>query len=454
MVRADIVMSNVPEPNRVFGPPTEIGSLWFEEIRRRSETPSIAWSEATEIAGTLLTHLGECLEGSAAVDQLPVALVEGALPEIEDVIALRSVFRVRALDRLEPPQAMALLQVVDELVDRLVACIVQSKLHALESAAFLDPLTGVGNRRALDRDLARELARAFRHGRPVALAEVDLDGLKAINDTSGHAAGDAALRRLATALTETLRVGDVVYRVGGDEFVVVLPETEASSVAPLLVRARALAPSFSFGVAEAPTDATTPEALLALADANLIAGRRRVREEIPAPPSRGADLASSSATGETRSPMQVPLAATVLEPCGVRLVIEEIVSAAAGRGFTAAVTLRDGTRKVVGRASGSSASAAAKRIVAEATVDALAAIDERWGDLFIEAVSIVQVGEIEVAVVNVVVADGATEETVTGVAEVRRRRRDDAVARAVLDALNRRLSARPAASVQTSVATS
>ena len=79
----------------------------------------------------------------------------------------------------------------DELLDRLVACIVQSKLVSLESAAFLDPLTGVGNRRALERDkLARELAHAFRHGRPVAVAAVDVDGLKRINDTHGHAAGD------------------------------------------------------------------------------------------------------------------------------------------------------------------------------------------------------------------------------------------------------------------------
>src|SRR5437588_104756 len=79
----------------------------------------------------------------------------------------------------------------------------------------------------LDRDLRRELARSARYGRCFSLVLIDLDGLKAVNDQQGHPTGDLMLQRIAADLAESMRAGDGAYRIGGDEFALVLPETEA-----------------------------------------------------------------------------------------------------------------------------------------------------------------------------------------------------------------------------------
>jgi diguanylate cyclase (GGDEF)-like protein len=94
----------------------------------------------------------------------------------------------------------------------------------LEHLADHDPLTGLANRRRLEQDLARELARARREGTPLCVVTVDLDDLKQHNDTYGHAAGDRLLEHVATTWLATLRATDTLARTGGDEFVVLLPD--------------------------------------------------------------------------------------------------------------------------------------------------------------------------------------------------------------------------------------
>lgn len=98
--------------------------------------------------------------------------------------------------------------------------------EALERLARLDPLTGAANRRQLNDDLAREMARAERTGAPLGLALLDLDHFKQFNDTHGHSAGDALLQELVAAWQKDMRPSDVLARFGGEEFVVVLPETD------------------------------------------------------------------------------------------------------------------------------------------------------------------------------------------------------------------------------------
>ncbi|GJG85690.1 hypothetical protein tb265_08710 [Gemmatimonadetes bacterium T265] len=104
-----------------------------------------------------------------------------------------------------------------------------------------DPLSGCVNRRGFEQQLARELARAERAGAPLALLAVDVDHFKRVNDEFGHLAGDAVLREVGAVLRAGARAGDVVARVGGEEFLVVLPDTDAAGAAALAERVVAAA---------------------------------------------------------------------------------------------------------------------------------------------------------------------------------------------------------------------
>jgi diguanylate cyclase (GGDEF)-like protein len=95
----------------------------------------------------------------------------------------------------------------------------------LEALSATDALTGLANRRAFRRRLTDDLRRARRYGSPVSLLLVDVDGLKRINDERGHSAGDRVIRRVADAITATLREADLGSRWGGDEFAILLPNT-------------------------------------------------------------------------------------------------------------------------------------------------------------------------------------------------------------------------------------
>lgn len=143
-----------------------------------------------------------------------------------------------------------------------------------------DPLTGLGNRRALDETLVAELGRHGRYGGQLSVCVVDLDGFKTINDTAGHSAGDKVLVRVAERLC-AIRGADSAFRLGGDEFALVLPETGAGA-AELVARrlahlirddAEAYGMTASWGVVEAGTGSDAA-GMLAEADAQLYARKR------------------------------------------------------------------------------------------------------------------------------------------------------------------------------------
>ncbi len=119
-------------------------------------------------------------------------------------------------------------------VERLFADLAASRarISELETRIDVDPLTEVLNRRGFARELKRSLAYVKRYGATAALVYLDLDEFKLINDRHGHAAGDAVLKAIAAALSRNARASDVVARIGGDEFVVLLWNvTEAAAAA-------------------------------------------------------------------------------------------------------------------------------------------------------------------------------------------------------------------------------
>lgn len=187
--------------------------------------------------------------------------------------------------KLGPSASQSYLKLVDTLVERA------REHERLGRLAGSDELTGIANRRSFNDALRRELARTSRDGRPLSLLLLDLDGLKLINDGMGHAAGDRALRILARCASETVRHGDLVARIGGDEFAVLLPNTETSTAQAVAQRIRdrldaacsaepELRVGVSIGIAVA-TDATRRIDLLREADAELYRDKARTRATVP-----------------------------------------------------------------------------------------------------------------------------------------------------------------------------
>jgi diguanylate cyclase (GGDEF)-like protein len=157
--------------------------------------------------------------------------------------------------------------------------------HAAEAERLsrTDVLTGCLNRRGFDEELARRIARRGRYDTPFGLVLFDLDGFKDVNDRLGHAAGDELLRRIAATAGGTVRGGDAVCRMGGDEFAVLLDSTGAFCAPQAAERLRgvlAALSSVSVGWAECPDDATTADELYRRADARLYADKAG----LPAPP--------------------------------------------------------------------------------------------------------------------------------------------------------------------------
>lgn len=190
-------------------------------------------------------------------------------------------------------------------VASLLAGAIVLRTQSLRRLSRSDRLTGLPNRSYFDERVLAELSRARRYGQPLALAMIDVDYFKKFNDTHGHAAGDAALRLVATTILDSIRQSDLIVRYGGEEFVAVFPGMSAKDACerveaireavqalpiPLARRSEVTSLTISAGVALYGPDGNTAEVLLDQADERLFAAKHAGRNRVVGPP---ADLSVS-----------------------------------------------------------------------------------------------------------------------------------------------------------------
>jgi len=254
---------------------------------------------------TDVSDLGAELVAELASDQSGLAIIYRALDglvaqyELHDAAIVidesglgRQVFRA-ARKPLDDPGGEALLDAepglyTDPPLEAAVVdasllgslCVVALRMEVLRYDSWHDPLTGLFDRRSFDRLLDMSVARSLRYHWPFTLVVIDLDGLKQINDNEGHAAGDAALQALSERFRRVLRFGDNAARIGGDEFAVILPNTDPDDVPMLLERIGSSqlgdrpCPAFSYGVAQCPAEADDTTSLFKLADSRLYEAKK------------------------------------------------------------------------------------------------------------------------------------------------------------------------------------
>jgi diguanylate cyclase (GGDEF)-like protein len=134
-------------------------------------------------------------------------------------------------------QQTMIIRMRNQIADQVDAIAkVENLTNEVYRLAALDQLTGLYNRRSGEQRLAEEISRAMRHSRPLTLLLIDIDGLKQINDHLGHAAGDSMLKTFSERLQRAIRGSDLAVRLGGDEFMVLLPECHVEEVRHVLSR--------------------------------------------------------------------------------------------------------------------------------------------------------------------------------------------------------------------------
>jgi len=202
-------------------------------------------------------ELAQRIRSNPLTKFIPVIMQTAAGRRVED---LRRASEVGALGYITDPTDLDLL-----LARTRTLLEFKAYLDVCEEAAFTDHLTGLANRRRFERQLEREVSRTMRFGHPFSLLMIDIDNFKNLNDSFGHDAGDDAIRRISKVLREGTRGIDLAARIGGEEFAVLLVETDQQGGCEVAERLRLAIKSLeipsggqisaSFGVAECPTDA-------------------------------------------------------------------------------------------------------------------------------------------------------------------------------------------------------
>ena len=245
-------------------------------------------------------ELAQRIRSNPRTKFIPVIMQTAAGRRVED---LRRASEVGALGYITDPTDLDLL-----LARTRTLLEFKAYLDVCEEAAFTDHLTGLANRRRFERQLEREVNRTLRLEHPFSLMMIDIDNFKRLNDTFGHDMGDEAIRRIGKVLSEGTRGIDLAARIGGEEFAVLLVETELTrglEVAERLrmaIRDLSIPPvdylTASFGVAECPSSAQTSTDILKAADNLLYQAKRTGRDRVVGPASM---KSNSAVAGDVQS---------------------------------------------------------------------------------------------------------------------------------------------------------
>jgi diguanylate cyclase (GGDEF)-like protein len=328
----DLTVYEIDEENALLRPMFAVGN-WVDEVMAgviRVDTGITGWAvrnrRTRNVPDTTREPLSNVVAGTP---NEPEAFVCVPLLAEERVVGALNVYRSGA------DNAFSVAEV--ELVERFATMAALAydsarQRETLREQVRTDGLTGLLNHRACQERLRDALSEALPHGRPVGVALIDLDHFKVINDVHGHAEGDRVLAAAAARLRSVVRETDAVGRIGGEEFVLILPGVDAdgaedaaerarAALAELTVRGRPLAASA--GVAAAPTDGTDAASLLENGDAALYWAKRSGRGQ-----TRRYDAGAALPEAEQRAAI-----GALLErgPDAIRTVFQPLVELATGR---------------------------------------------------------------------------------------------------------------------------
>jgi diguanylate cyclase (GGDEF)-like protein len=307
------VMELVVERIRQLIPSEAWSLMLLDEERQELVFEAALGAKARDVTAFRL-KIGEGVAGWVARTGKPAIVNDAARdPRFSPRVDTRTQFQTRSIlcaPLVSRGRTIGVLEIINKRGGRftrhdlsLVLSLVEPCAIAIENAILFqrteqltitDDLTRLFNSRYLNLYLGREIKRCKRHGIPLSVIFLDLDGFKGINDQHGHLAGSGTLTEVGTILAEGVRESDILARYGGDEFVVVLPETPASGalvIAERLRRAieehRFLEPqgiaariSASFGISTYPDHALSPEGLIQKADQAMYRVKEREKNGI------------------------------------------------------------------------------------------------------------------------------------------------------------------------------
>lgn len=311
----------------------ELAKAWLVRLIERASLEEISEIPTDQIARELPDLISDIVEQVGSTNGDPYELTEkqkqraaslagmrggrdtSPADVARDIAALQAVL-VRALrDELSEKEPERFADAVERLADATGAIqaaaveeLVRSRSRELESQANTDPLTGLGNLRNLQTELAQMLEMQKRYGHPFGVLLMDIDGLKRVNDSLGHPAGDRLLMQVAMALQRSIRSVDVAARLGGDEFCVLAPEQE-SAAAVLLGERLASAVvdevsvgadppvGLSIGVVSCPEHGEDAEALIDAADRAMYKAKAAGDDVALGEPAAAEEVAEESTNG-------------------------------------------------------------------------------------------------------------------------------------------------------------